>query len=97
MNTLSTFISNPKQRRQFLTIGSAALILLALLFERTSTLEPLRDAFMIAALPQSSAGNAFQATFAIGVLAAMIRPATPSGWRTTIAVLLGTALVVVWP
>ena len=42
-------------------------------------------AFRIAALPHSSAGNAFQATLAIGVLAAMIRPATPSGWRTTIA------------
>ena len=32
---------------------------------------------------------------AIGVLAAMISPATPSGWRTIIAWRLGTALVVV--
>ena len=54
-------------------------------------------AFRIAALPQSSAGNAFQATLAIGVLAAMMRPATPSGCRTIIALLFGTALVVVWP
>jgi hypothetical protein len=52
---------------------------------------------MIAALPQSSAGKAFHATLAIGVLAAMMSPATPSGCRTTIADLFGTALVVVWP
>src|SRR6185369_13392017 len=50
-------------------------------------------AFRIAALPQSSAGNAFHATLAIGVLAAMMSPATPSGWRTTSAVLFGTAPV----
>ena len=49
----------------------------------------------MAALPQSRAGNAFQATFAIGVFAAMISPATPSGCRTTMAALFGTALVVV--
>lgn len=49
MNTLSNLIHNPKQRRQFLTIGSAVFILLALLFERIPTLEPLRDVFMIAA------------------------------------------------
>lgn len=49
MNTLSSLIHNPKQRRQFLTIGSAVLIILALLFERISTLEPLRDLSMIAA------------------------------------------------
>ena len=39
-------------------------------------------ALSTAALPQTSAGNTFQATFAIGVLAAMISPATPIGWRT---------------
>ncbi len=55
------------------------------------------EAFSTAALPQSRAGKTFQATLAIGVLAAMIRPATPSGWRTVIAWRLGTALVVVRP
>ena len=43
------------------------------------------EAFSTAALPQSSAGKTFQATFAIGVFAAMIRPATPSGWRIVMA------------
>ena len=33
----------------------------------------------------------------IGVFAAMMSPATPSGCRTTSAALFGTALVVVWP
>ena len=46
-------------------------------------------AFSTAALPQTSAGNTFQATLAIGVLAAMISPATPSGWRTIIALPVG--------
>ncbi len=50
------------------------------------------DAFSTAALPHSSAGKTFQATFAIGVLAAMISPATPSGWRIVIAWRFGTAL-----
>ena len=54
-------------------------------------------ALSTAALPQSSAGNTFHATLAIGVLAAMMRPATPSGWRTVSAALLGIALVVVRP
>jgi hypothetical protein len=54
-------------------------------------------ALSTAALPHSSAGNTFQATLAIGVLAAMIRPATPSGCRTVSAVLFGMALVVVRP
>ena len=35
-----------------------------------------------AALPHTRAGKAFQATLAIGVLAAMINPATPTGWGT---------------
>ncbi len=52
---------------------------------------------MIAELPQRSAGKAFHATLAMGVLAAMMSPATPSGWRTIMAVLFGTALVVVCP
>ena len=39
-----------------------------------------------AVLPQTSAGNTFQATLAIGVFAGTIRPATPSGCRTVIAV-----------
>ncbi len=55
------------------------------------------DGFSTAALPQSRAGNAFQATLAIGVLAAMMSPATPSGWRTVMALLFGVALVVVRP
>ena len=42
-------------------------------------------ALSTAALPQISAGNTFHATLAIGVLAAMISPATPQGWRTVIA------------
>ena len=54
-------------------------------------------AFSTAVLPQTRAGNTFQATLAIGVLAAMMRPATPSGSRTVMAVLCGTALVVVRP
>ena len=44
--------------------------------------------FSTAALPQISAGNTFHATLAIGVFAAMMRPATPHGWRTVI-VLVG--------
>ena len=55
------------------------------------------EALSTAALPHSSAGKTFQATLAIGVLAAMISPATPSGWRTVMAWRLGTALVVVRP
>src|SRR4029078_11720926 len=50
-----------------------------------------------AALPQISAGNNFHATLAIGVLAAMISPATPQGWRTFMAYLSGGPLVVVRP
>ena len=50
-----------------------------------------------AAFPQRSAGKTFHATLAIGVFAAMMRPVTPSGWRTVWAVLLGIALVVVRP
>ena len=52
-------------------------------------------AFKMAELPQISAGNTFQATFAIGVLAAMINPATPQGWRIVIAYLFAVPLVVV--
>ena len=37
----------------------------------------------------------FQAAFAMGVLAAMINPATPAGSRTVMACLFGTPLVVV--
>ena len=55
------------------------------------------DAFSTAALPQRSAGKTFQATFAIGVFAAMIRPATPSGWRIVIACRFGVALGIVLP
>ena len=55
------------------------------------------EALSTAPLPKRSAGKTFQATFAIGVFAAMIRPATPSGWRTVIAWRFGTALVVVRP
>src|SRR5688500_5821482 len=55
------------------------------------------DGFSTAALPQTRAGNTFHATLAIGVLAAMMSPATPSGWRTVMALLLGVALVVVRP
>ena len=55
------------------------------------------EAFSTAALPHSSAGKTFHATLAIGVLAAMIRPATPSGWRTIIAWRFATPLVVVLP
>ncbi len=47
--------------------------------------------------PQISAGNTFHATFAIGVLAAMTRPATPTGWRIVILYLFGVPLVVVRP
>jgi len=54
-------------------------------------------AFRTAALPQIRAGKTFQATLAIGVLAAMIRPATPTGCRTVMAYLWGTPLVVVRP
>ena len=50
-----------------------------------------------AAFPQMRAGKTFHATLAIGVLAAMISPATPMGWRTVIANLLATPLVVVLP
>ena len=55
------------------------------------------DGLRTTPLPHSSAGKTFQATFAIGVFAAMISPATPSGWRIVIAWRLGTALVVVRP
>ena len=55
------------------------------------------DAFRTAAFPQRSAGNTFHATFAIGVFAEMIRPATPSGWRSVIAWRFGTALGIVRP
>ena len=54
-------------------------------------------AFSTAVLPQMMAGNTFQATLAMGVLAAMIRPATPMGQRTVIACLPMPALVVVRP
>jgi Zn2+/Cd2+-exporting ATPase len=49
MNKLITWLNNPKQRRQFLTIGSATLIILALIAERALALQSVRDAFMIAA------------------------------------------------
>ena len=55
------------------------------------------EAFSTAAFPQRSAGKTFQATFAIGVFAAMIRPATPSGWRIVIAERFGVALGIVLP
>ena len=55
------------------------------------------DAFSTAAFPQRSAGKTFHATFAIGVFAAMIRPATPSGWRSVIACRFGVALGIVLP
>ncbi len=55
------------------------------------------EGFMTAVLPHRSAGKAFQATLAIGVLAAMISPATPSGCRWIEALLFGVALVVVLP
>ena len=51
----------------------------------------------MAAFPHNNAGNAFQATFAIGVLAAMMRPVTPMGWRAMRAIFPGVALVVVFP
>ncbi len=54
-------------------------------------------ALRIAALPHTSAGNTFHATLAIGVFAATIRPATPTGWRTVMAYLFWAALVVVRP
>ncbi len=54
-------------------------------------------ALSTAALPQMSAGKTFHATLGSGVLAAMIRPATPRGWRTIIGWRLGTAEVVVFP
>ena len=54
-------------------------------------------AFRTAALPHTRAGNTFHATLAIGVLAAMMRPAIPRGSRTVIVVRCGTALVVVRP
>ena len=47
------------------------------------------DGLSTAAFPQSRAGNTFQATLAMGVLAAMMSPATPSGWRTVMALLFG--------
>lgn len=49
MNALITFMDNPKQRRQFLTIASAILIVLALLFDRIPALAHLHDVLMIAA------------------------------------------------
>ena len=55
------------------------------------------EAFSTAALPQRSAGKTFQATFAIGVFAAMISPATPSGWRMVMACRFGVALGIVLP
>ncbi len=55
------------------------------------------DALSTQALPQTSAGKTFQATFAIGVFAAMIRPATPSGCRISIACRFGVALGSVLP
>src|SRR6188474_368686 len=54
-------------------------------------------ALTTAVLPHIRAGKTFQAMFAIGVLAAMIRPATPTGWRIVMAYLLAAALVVVRP
>jgi hypothetical protein len=50
-----------------------------------------------APLPHSSAGKTFHATFATGVFAAMIRPATPSGCRSVIACRFGVALGIVLP
>jgi len=55
------------------------------------------EALSTAPLPQRSAGKTFQATLAIGVFAAMISPATPSGCRTVIACRFGTALGIVRP
>ena len=42
-----------------------------------------------AAFPQRSAGKTFHATLAIGVFAAMMRPVTPTGWRTVSRGLVG--------
>ena len=53
--------------------------------------------FITAALPHIRAGKAFQATLAMGVLAAMMRPHTPSGWRTISTSRSGVALVEVRP
>jgi hypothetical protein len=54
-------------------------------------------AFSTAAFPQTSAGKTFQATLAMGVLAAMISAATPRGSRMVEANLFGTPDVVVFP
>ena len=49
-------------------------------------------------IPQNAKGRRIVVTKEpIGVFAAMMRPATPSGWRNTIAALFGTADVVVEP
>ncbi len=49
MNRLTAFLNNPKQRRQFLTLASGALIVLALIAGQIAAVEPLRDVFMVAA------------------------------------------------
>ena len=55
------------------------------------------DGFTTAALPQNTAGNAFQATFGSGVLKLMISAATPSGWRIVSTVRCAMLAVVVRP
>ncbi len=48
-------------------------------------------------LPTISAGRIFQEGMAIGKFQGVIRPQTPSGWRTDIWYLFGISEGVVWP
>lgn len=49
MTKIRAYFNNPKQRRQFLTVGSGLLIALALIAERISAVSGARDLLMIAA------------------------------------------------
>ena len=48
-------------------------------------------------LPQTSAGQSFQAGIAIGKFHGVIAPTTPTGMRTLIMNLSRSSLGVVWP